>query len=160
MAGGPDWRADANDPMQWAMTNLDLSQDAAIVLGLGGTSIPYAATLEDEAERWLRVLRLHGQVGSVLQKLGVGEAPLETPARPPRTPRLRNRPDGRDVMEVIADRAKVYANGRGSRLIATVDILFSVFEAYGGLFDRALYLHGTSREELMEHLAEPVAAIY
>ena len=138
----------------------ELSQDAAIVLGLGGTSIPYAATLEDEAERWLRVLRLHGQVGSALQKLGVGEAPLETPARPPRTPRLRRRVDGRDVMDAVAERARVYADGRGSRLIATVDILFAVFEQYGGLFDRALYLHGTTREELVEQLAAAVEAVY
>ena len=36
----------------------------------------------------------------------------------------------------------------------TVDLLFAVIELYGRLFDRALYLRGSSREELVERLAE------
>src|ERR1700755_3672371 len=50
-----------------------LAPDAAMVLGIAATAIPFARTPEDEAERWLRVLRLHGEVGSVLQSLGVSE---------------------------------------------------------------------------------------
>ena len=57
-----------------------ISQDAAIVLALADTAVPFATSLEDEAERWVRVMRMHGQVGAALQALGVGEAPLETPA--------------------------------------------------------------------------------
>jgi hypothetical protein len=37
--------------------------------------------------------------------------------------------------------------------VATVDVLFAVFEVYGRTFDRALYIRGTSREELIERLA-------
>ena len=57
-----------------------ISQDAANVLALADTAVPFAVSLEDEAERWVRVMRMHGQVGDALQGLGVGEAPLETPA--------------------------------------------------------------------------------
>src|SRR4051812_39270236 len=42
---------------------IPLSQDGAIVLGLAATAVPFATSSEDEAERWLRVMRLHGQVG-------------------------------------------------------------------------------------------------
>ena len=65
---------------------MKLSQDAAIVLGLAATALDFAHGREDEAERWLRVLRMHGQVGEALQGLGVSEAPLMTAARPTHTP--------------------------------------------------------------------------
>ena len=53
-----------------------LAPDAAIVLGIASTAMPFARTPEDEVERWLRVLRLHGQVGIALQAIGVSEVPL------------------------------------------------------------------------------------
>ena len=52
--------------------HIPLSQDAALVVALAGTAIPFAHSAEDEAERWLRAMRLHGQVGAILQGLGVG----------------------------------------------------------------------------------------
>jgi hypothetical protein len=58
--------------------HIPLTQDAALVVALDGTAMPFAHSAEDEAERWLRALRLHGQVGTALQALGVGEAPLMT----------------------------------------------------------------------------------
>jgi hypothetical protein len=64
------------------MADAGISQDAAIVLALADTAVPFAASLQDEAERWVRVMRMHGQVGAALQGLGVGEAPLETIAQP------------------------------------------------------------------------------
>ena len=38
--------------------------------------------------------------------------------------------------------------------VGTVDLLFAVLELYDRLFDRALYLRGCSREELVERLAQ------
>ena len=38
--------------------NKPLSQDAALVVALAGTAMPFAHSAEDEAERWLRALRL------------------------------------------------------------------------------------------------------
>src|SRR4051794_41974719 len=75
---------------------IGLSQDAAIVLALAETAIPFAVSREDEAERWVRLLRLHGQVGLALQALGVGEAPLSTMAHPHAVRELRSRQHGED----------------------------------------------------------------
>jgi len=126
---------------------IPVSRDAAIVLALAETAIPFAASREDEAERWVRVLRMHGQVGGVLQGLGVGEAPLETIADVPA------HPAGRVPVRTVAAAAQRYAAGRGAQLVGTVDVLFAVFECYGGAFDRALYVRGATRDELIERLA-------
>jgi DNA-directed RNA polymerase subunit RPC12/RpoP len=128
------------------------SQDAAIVLALAGTAVPFACSPEDEAERWVRVLRLHGQVGNALQSLGVGEAPLETTAQPAPVQQLRRRPDGEDIVAVVSTRAHEFATNRGASAVSTVDVLFALFSVYGKTFDRALYIRGTSREELVERL--------
>jgi hypothetical protein len=129
-----------------------LSQDAALVVALAGTAMPFAHSAEDEAERWLRALRLHGQVGAALQALGVGEAPLMTGADPdadgPGTP-----PMGGDVLDEVTRRAGGFALAREADTVGTPDLLFAVFDVYGKLFDRVLYLRGTSREELSERLA-------
>ena len=76
-----------------------LAPDAAMVLGIASTAMPFARNREAEAERWLRLLRLHGEVGIALQALGVSETSLPLPAAesldrpdaeqmhpPPRTP--------------------------------------------------------------------------
>jgi hypothetical protein len=136
-----------------------LSQDAAIVLALAETAIPFAISPEDEAERWVRLLRVHGQVGGALQALGVGEAPLSTTAQPHAVRVLRSRPLGQDPVADVTLAARRLAGKRGARLAGTVDILFAVIGVYGRTFDRALYIRGTSVEELLARLAaEPVRA--
>src|SRR3954451_24352355 len=97
-----------------------LSQDAAIVLALAETAVPFACSIEDEAERWGRVLRLHGQAGRALQGLCGGEAPLETSARPRAVRLLRRRAAGENVVELIPDRARELARVRGAEEIATI----------------------------------------
>jgi hypothetical protein len=119
---------------------IPLSQDAALVVALVGTAIPFAHSAEDEAERWLRAMRLHGQVGSCLQALGVGEAPL-----------------GTAVLEDVTDRAAEFAVARSAENVGTMDILFAVLDIYGKLFDRVLYMRGTSRDELVERLTAAAA---
>ena len=131
---------------------LGLSQDAAIVLALADTAVPFASSPEDEAERWVRVLRLHGWVGSVLQSLGVGEAPLATSAQPASVRILRRRPLGEDVVQTVTQRAHEFAVARAAGAVCTVDVLFALLAVYGKTFDRALYVRGTSREELIERL--------
>jgi hypothetical protein len=137
--------------------NIPLSQDAALVIALAGTAMPFAHSAEDEAERWLRALRLHGQVGVALQGLGVGESPLMTGSDReqdgPGTPPL-----GPDVLDEVTRRAGHFAAAREAETIGTADLLFAVLDVYGKLFDRVLYLRGTGREELAERLsAEHVA---
>ena len=130
--------------------HIPLSQDAALVVALAGTAMPFAHSAEDEAERWLRALRLHGQVGATLQALGVGEAPLMTEGDQPEgadTPPL-----GADVLDDVTQRAGDYAAGREAQTVVTADLLLAVFDVYGKLFERALYTRGTSHDELLEKL--------
>ena len=130
--------------------HIPLSQDAALVVALAGTAMPFAHSAEDEAERWLRALRLHGQVGATLQALGVGEAPLMTEGDQPEggdTPPL-----GTEVLEDVTRRAADYATGREAQSVVTSDLLLAVFDVYGKLFERALYTRGTSHDELLEKL--------
>jgi len=134
-----------------------ISQDAAIVLALADTAVPFASSLEDEAERWVRVMRMHGQVGAALQALGVGEAPLATPVTGPGeghgTEAL-----GKSAVNAVGEAAGALARERGARIVTTVDILFAVMELYGRAFDRALYVRGSTRAELIERLAGGVTA--
>ena len=138
-----------------ATPHIPLSQDAALVVALAGTAMPFAHSAEDEAERWLRVLRIHGRVGTALQALGVGEAPLtgETEREAGGTP-----PHGPEILDEVTRRATEFAAGREADRVGTPDLLFAAFEVYGKLFDRALYLRGTSREELVERLSEAGSA--
>ncbi len=132
------------------MTNqIPLSQDAALVLALAGTAMAFSQSAEDEAERWLRAMRMHGRVGQALQALGVGESPLMTgsEARPGRPPL------GGAVVDDVTARAQDYASRRGGSAVCTTELLFALMELYGQTFDRALYLRGTSREELLERLS-------
>ena len=133
--------------------HIPLSQDAALVVTLAGTAMPFAHSAADEAERWLRALRLHGQVGSVLQALGVGEAPLVTDAEQER-PSGDGPARGPENLDEVTRRATAVAAKREADTVGTTDLLFAVFEVYGELFDRALYMRGTGREELVERLAE------
>jgi hypothetical protein len=140
--------------MDLSDNRLGLSQDAAIVLALADTAVPFAQSPEDEAERWVRVLRLHGWVGAALQSLGVGEAPLETAAQP--VSLLRRRPLGEDVVEMVTQQAHELARARGAGAVCTVDVLFALFTVYGKTLDRALYVRGTSRDELVQRLPADV----
>lgn len=131
-----------------------VSQDAAIVLALASTAIPFATSVQDEAARWLRVLRLHGQVGVTLQALGVPEAPLETgTVVPPLDTTTEHRPRDRDPVVEVTRLSRELARRRDAQVTGTVDVLFALFSVYGKAFDRALYSRGTSREELIETLA-------
>jgi hypothetical protein len=145
------------------LTRIRLSQDAAIVLGLARTAVPFAASFEDEAERWVRVLRMHGQVGLAMQALGVGEAPLETNAAPHAVRITRRRENAAAVVAEVETRALELGAERGGTLVSTVDVFFAVLDIYGASFDRALYSRGTTRVELITELHEngsPVPAPY
>jgi hypothetical protein len=132
--------------------HIPLSQDAALVVTLAGTAMPFAHSAADEAERWLRALRLHGQVGSVLQALGVGEAPLAVETEVERPPG-DGPPHGPENLVEVTRRATEVAAAREAETVGTPDLLFAVLDVYGELFDRALFMRGTSRDELVERLA-------
>ena len=95
---------------------------------------------------------LAGQLAEQPVALGVGEAPLMTGsdhdyANGHATPNL-----GPDVLDEVTERASEFAAAHNAETVGTPDILFAVLDVYGKLFDRALYLRGTSRDELVERL--------
>lgn len=140
-----------------------LAPDAAIVLGIAATAIPFARTPEDEAERWLRVLRLHGEVGHVLQAIGVSEDVISLPpenghADPAASAGPGAGPDPaggerRDVIALVGQCAERVAAERGSAGVATTDVLVAVLQVYGPVFEQALRAHGTDADEVLERLA-------
>lgn len=136
--------------------------DAALVLGIAATAIPFARTPEDQAERWLRLLRLHGEVGAALQSLGVSEGSLDKhPA--PREPAYPGAgASGRksagvsepgDVIAIVSDRAVHTAVERGASGVGTTELLIALLEVYGEVFERTLRAHGTDADEVLERLA-------
>jgi len=134
--------------------HIPLSEDAALVTALAGTAMPFSHCAEDEAERWLRALRLHGQVGTALQALGVGEAPLESSAAedvcddPSSHPPLGESALKRTVLE-----AERRALERRARAVGTADLLLALLDVYGEPLDEALQLRGATRDEVIERLA-------
>lgn len=143
-----------------------LAPDAAIALGIASTAMPFARTPDDEVERWLRVLRLHGQVGIALQAIGVSEVPLSGADDAPSG--ADDAPDhaggtgstgsaggaaDHDAVARVTEHAVRIADERREHALTTTDILLAVMHVYGEDFDRVLQVHGTDREEVLERLA-------
>jgi hypothetical protein len=144
---------------------LTLAPDAAIALGIAATAMPFARTPAGEAERWLRVLRLHGEAGVALQALGVSEGPAEdVGAHHEREPVASSAPDAsragtpgfdapeRDPVAQVIGRAAEIASRQGAAGVGTKDLLLAVMEIYGEEFDRVLHIHGTDRSDVLERL--------
>jgi ATP-dependent Clp protease ATP-binding subunit ClpA len=131
-----------------------LAPETAMALGIAATAMPFARTTEAEAERWLWVLRIHGDSGVALQALGVGEASLEAPHDD--AEQHRDNPDRGEERSAIArvtQDAVDLASERGSDTVETTDVLVAVMNVYGEDFDRVLRAHGTDRDEVLERLA-------
>lgn len=136
-----------------------LAPDAAIVLGIAATAMPFARTRKDELERWLRLLRLHGEVGTALQALGLSEGPLPEPgegvAARPQAP-VDASP--LDAVALVTEQAVSVAGERGAHALTTGDLLLGVMRVYGDDFDLALRAHGTDRDEVLAELGSRRAA--
>ncbi len=132
-----------------------LAPDAAMVLGIAATAIPFARTPEDEVERWLRILRLHGEAGAALQALGVSEDSLRASREEVDGERFEDvtNPEHRDVIALVTDGAVRVATERGAAGVGTIDVLMAVMQVYGTIFERALRAHGTDADEVLERLA-------
>jgi hypothetical protein len=133
-----------------------LAPDAAMVLGIASTAMPFARTPAAEAERWLRILRLHGEAGVALQALGVSEGPLPRHGRRADCEWADSADiDDRDVVVQVTEHAVRIAGQRSAAGVATTDVLMAVMHVYGEDFDRVLQAHGTDRDEVLERL-EPM----
>ena len=123
--------------------------DAALVLGMASTALPFARSPEAEAERWLRILRMHGQAGAALQALGVSEAPIED-SGVEEGPRAEG--DRRDMVATVTEGAVGFAAHRGASTVGADDVLVAVIQVYGEDFDNVLRAHGTDRNEVLARL--------
>jgi ATP-dependent Clp protease ATP-binding subunit ClpA len=135
-----------------------LAPDTALLLGMASTALPFARTPEDKAERWLRVLFLHGEVGAVLTELKLSEGRLQasgenTDREPP-----SSRIDDRDAIEKVTEHATRVARQRGAARVATTDVLMAVMDVYGPDFDHVLQAHGTDRKAVVERLGTYAAS--
>lgn len=131
-----------------------LSQDATVVLALARTALPFARSQAEEAERWVRVMRMHGQVGAAMQSLGVSEGPLEPPTEAPApADGIRHRRCAAETVARVCADATELARLCGAACVGTVHVLFAVVQAYGSAFDHELYRHGTTRSELFARLS-------
>jgi poly(3-hydroxybutyrate) depolymerase len=132
-------------------TTIPPSQDAAMVLGMASSAMLFADDAAGQAERWLRLLRLHGDVGAALQRLGVGEAPL-TEGKEGESAEAEGASAETDAVDRVNEAAQRSAGDRGAEMVCTLDVLRGVIEVYGAAFDHTLEVRGTSRDELLERL--------
>lgn len=135
-----------------------LSQDAAIVVGIVATAMPFASSPEEQAERWLRTLCRHGDAGFLLEAVGIGDATFPSPAaggHPGQAPAL---PEGADPVAVVIDRAREIARSRGSDSASTTDLLDAVRVVYAGVFADVLLRHTGDREHALEQLDHLLAS--
>ena len=134
-----------------------VAPDAVMVLGIASTAMPFARTPEAAAERWLRALRVHGEVGAALQALGVSEGPLaedELGEGVEGEQAGRASVDHEEAVRQVTEKAIHIAQQRGASEVATTDVLMAVMHVYGADFDRVLRAHGTDRDKLIEQLGD------
>ena len=124
--------------------------DAALVLGMASTALPFARSPEAEAERWLRILRMHGEAGAALQALGVSEAPIEDAGV--EEAQFPAGGEQRDMVTTVTEGAVGFAAHRGASTVGADDVLVAVIKVYGEDFDNVLRAHGTDRYEVLERL--------
>jgi anti-sigma B factor antagonist len=124
-----------------------LTGDAALVLGIAATAMPFARSAHDQSEQWLRALREHGDAAIVLTALGIRDPQPGEPGEHP-----VGRPPKRGVVPELTRRAHRIAERRGATSIHTTDLLGAALEVYAEDFDDVLAEHGVDRAELVEQL--------
>lgn len=136
-----------------AIDKTALTRDAALALGVAATAVPFARSRQDQAERWLRVLRTCGGAGITLSSLGLTDIPLTDFPECDAVDRCDSQ-GGTDQDEVatVTRHAGRLARHRGGSSIHTTDLLAAVIEVYGSDIDRLLMMHGTSRSDLIKLL--------
>ena len=134
------------------MNTPQLERSAAITIGIAATAMPFAGSVDEEAERWLRILRAHGEASLILASVGVTEGPLEGEAAQPVVSPPAEENEGASLAARVPPEAMRSAAARGAAAVGTEDVLRAVIQVYGDAFDRALHAHGAERQEVLELL--------
>ena len=133
-----------------------LTEDAAVVLGIAATAIPFARSVDAQAEQWLRALSRSGDTGIALKVFGAHDVE-------PDAMRDDLEPDAETAWSVDADVVTAVTRQASQlavhhdRPIQTDDLLEAVAKLYGRVFDRVLARHGVDREELLKALSQDSA---
>jgi anti-sigma B factor antagonist len=138
-----------------------LSPDAAMVVGLASTALPFADSSVGEAERWLRILRRHGNAGRALRAAGISDTPLsQLDHRTGGEDMPSGKPDERQTIARVVEEASRAAAGRGAKAVGTADVLTGVIEVYGAAFDRVLGAYGSDQDAVQTNIGalEPADA--
>ena len=123
---------------------------ARIAVALSATALPFARSHSEEAERWLRVLRVHGVVGNAMQAVGMPEEPfLASPSG------VAAEPCQPGSLDAVIAAAALRCHERGAAAISTEDLFVGVVATYGPAFEHALAIRGTSATELLAVMAAP-----
>jgi anti-anti-sigma factor len=130
---------------------LELSEDAAAVVGLVSTAMPFAAGPVDQVERWLKALSRNGEAGFVLDAAGVGDRPAGDlgsvdPAAHPSIP-----PDV-DPVDAVTAHAHRAVRARGDTTTRSTDLLEAVRDLYGDVFTEVLCRHSAQPDGALERL--------
>jgi hypothetical protein len=120
---------------------------AKMAVGLAATALPFARSHAEEAERWLRILRVNGGVGNAMQAIGVSEHALVADAGPTAAERCRP-----DALAAVIESASSSARERGDDAITTEDLFVGVVATYGPAFEHALAIRGTTSAEVLERM--------
>jgi anti-sigma B factor antagonist len=139
-------------------TTPPLTADAALLLGIASTAMPFAQSVEEQAERWLRALRRHGAAGAVLASLDVQEEAVSRLEHGAAAESLHQ--GDSEAVTIVTDHAGRLAAERGAAKLATTDVLLAVIHVYGETFTRVLAAHGVNLDELLARLesGEPAEA--
>ena len=130
----------------------ELSEDAATVVGLVSTALPFTSGPDEEVERWLKALSRNGDAGFVLDAAGVRDRPAPEPQAPSRStsPRLPADADPVDAVTAYANRT---VRSRGETTTRSTDLLEAVRDLYGDVFEEVLSRHSAEPGGALERLS-------
>lgn len=127
---------------------LSLSGDAAVVLGIAATAMPFAESMHAQAERWLRLLSRYGVAATALTSLGFTEERRESSFEREAGSHVGPAADP-DPMPVVTSRSRQIADQRGAQTVSTAHVLRAVLDVYGEAFERVLAHHGVGGKDLI-----------
>jgi anti-sigma B factor antagonist len=124
-----------------------LSDDAAVVLAIAATALPFARSAQAQVQRWLRALRQHGDARVVLTALGITDESLDavSDSELETAPSAGPEPD-RDLVTTVTEEASRIAVKRGATAIHTIDVLGAVEAVYGPDFEAVAVPRGDPRQ--------------
>jgi hypothetical protein len=145
----------ADESLETASADASLTADAAMLLGIAATAMPFARSTGAQAERWLRILSRHGDAGGVLASLGIGDDRLEPFTEPAdeHGQRLAQAFPG-DPVATVTRCAQLVAHRLGASRIRPSDLLRAVITIYGSQFEHALMRRGVETKDVLERLGE------